>query len=219
MAPLAHWMLAPLYAILDVEAVSARGLAPVDVCVAWLSAGVRLIQLRAKHQGTGAFLELAAEVQALCHAAGAVLIINDRADVAAMAGAAGVHVGQEDLSPADVRRVVGPTATVGLSTHNQAQVVAGASAPVSYLAIGPIFATRTKLTGYEALGLQALGDAASVARGAGLPLAAIGGITLNRAPAVRAAGADAVAVISDLLPESDLREVESRARTWVRHLV
>lgn len=207
-----------LYAILDVESVIGRGWAPADVCRAWLSAGVRLMQMRAKRLASGAFLDLADELAALCREAGGALIINDRTDIAAMAGAAGVHVGQQDLRPADVRRVVGPSAIVGLSTHDRAQVVAGAREPVSYLAIGPVFETRTKHTGYEALGLQAVSDAAAVVRRAGLPLVAIGGITLERAQAVRAAGADSLAVITDLLTGSNLREVDSRARAWLGQL-
>jgi thiamine-phosphate pyrophosphorylase len=207
-----------LYAILDVETVIGRGWVPVDVCRAWLSAGVQLIQLRAKSQPSGVFVELADEVGALCRAGGATLIINDRADIAAVAGASGVHVGQDDLSPAAARRVVGPEAIVGLSTHSQAQIVAGVQEPVSYVAIGPVFSTSTKATEYEALGLDRVREAKAVAGGAGVPLVAIGGLTLERARAIRDAGADALAVISDLLPEGQTG-LEARARAWVSRLV
>ena len=208
-------MISPLYAILDVDAVTARGWVPADVCQAWLSAGVRLIQLRAKRLASGAFLDLADEVVALCRRAGAVLIVNDRADVAAMARANGVHVGQEDLAPSDVRLALGAAAIVGLSTHNQAQVVAGSREPISYLAIGPVFATSSKHTGFDALGLERVSEAAAAARVAALPLVAIGGLTLDRARDVREAGADALAVITDLLATPDLAGVESRARDWL----
>lgn len=211
-----HRGLPPLYAILDVDAIAARGWAPADVCLAWLTGGVRLIQLRAKGLPTGDFLALADVCAALCRAAGAQLIINDRADIAVMCGADGVHVGQDDLSVADVRRVVGPSALVGLSTHTEAQVVAAVGEPVSYLAIGPVFGTRTKDTGYEAVGLDAVRRAARAAHAADVPLVAIGGITLSRSAEVRAAGADSLAVVSDLLDAPDWRGLEARAREWIR---
>ena len=210
--------LPPLYAILDTDAVTARGWEPAEVCRAWLSAGVRLIQLRAKHLSSGALLELADETAAMCRESEALLIVNDRADIAAMAGAAGVHLGQDDLRPADARLGLAPSAIVGLSTHEPGQVVAGVLEPVSYLAIGPIYATTTKDTGYEALGLERLREAAGVTTSAGLPLVAIGGLTLERAPSVRDAGAGTLAVITDLLIASDLTGVEARARAWLSRL-
>lgn len=208
--------LPPLYAILDVESISARGWAPTDVCRAWLSAGVRLIQLRAKGLASGPFLDLADELADLCHEAGSLLIINDRADIAAMCGADGVHLGQEDITPADARAVVGDSALVGLSTHDGQQVSAGTQAPVSYLAIGPVFATGTKNTGYDPVGLSNGQQAATMTRASGLPLVGIGGITLERAQDVLGAGVQSVAVISDLLIPSNLAGVESHARAWVR---
>jgi len=204
-----------LYAILDVDAIAVRGWTPVDVCRAWLAAGVRLVQLRAKALSSGPFLELADQLSGLCREAGARLIINDRADVAALTAAHGVHVGQDDLTPTEVRRVVGPDAMVGLSTHTLAQLGEGVLLPISYVAIGPVFTTATKDTGYEAIGLARVGEAALVAARAGLPLVAIGGLSRERAAAVRDAGADSLAVISDLLPGA-LAEVESRARAWLR---
>lgn len=207
-----------LYAILDIETVTGRGWNPADVCLAWLSAGVRLIQLRAKHLASGPFLELADEAAALCRESGALLIINDRADIAAMSGAAGVHLGQDDLSPTDARLALGDAGIIGLSTHEQRQVVSGAQQAVQYLALGPIYATATKDTGYDALGLGRLRDAAVVTAAAGLGLVAIGGLTLERAREVRDAGADSLAVVSDLLNASDLTGVETRARAWIGRL-
>lgn len=204
-----------LYAILDVDAVTARAWAPVDVCAAWLDGGVRLIQLRAKSLPAGAFLKLADACAALCRGAGAQLIINDRADIAVMCGAGGVHVGQDDLCVADVRRVVGPLAIVGISTHTDAQLVEAVREPISYVAIGPVFGTRTKDTGYEAVGLDAVRRAAEAAHAAAVPLVAIGGITHDRAAEVLAAGADSLAVISDLLGGKKWRGLEGRARAWV----
>lgn len=112
-----------------------------------------------------------------------------------------MHVGQEDLPPAAARALVGPSAIVGCSTHTVAQVEAAVREPVTYVAIGPVFATSTKDTGYRAVGLEMV--RAAVDRSAGLPIVAIGGITLERAPDVLRAGASAVAVVGDLLASAD----------------
>lgn len=207
-------MLSRLYAILDVETVAARGLAPLEVADVWLAAGVRLIQLRAKNLSSGPFQELADALVACAHQAGARLIVNDRADIAALSGADGVHVGQDDLSPAEVRLVIGGNATVGLSTHTDAQIAGAVAQPVSYIAMGPVFGTHTKETGYTAVGVDLVGRAAAVVHAAGLPLVAIGGITRLNAASVLEAGADSVAVISDLLGDS-LSGCEDRAGEWV----
>ncbi len=203
-----------LYAIVDVELCAASGRPPLDVVSAFLSAGIRLIQLRAKTWASGAFLDLAHASSAEARAAGAILIVNDRADVAALAGAHGLHVGQEDLAPVDARQVVGESSVVGLSTHTQAQWTAAFAAPISYLAIGPVFGTGTKATGYQAIGLETVQRVSAAAATRGLPVVAIGGITLERAPAVIAAGASSVAVISDLLSDSP----EARARAFIHAL-
>src|SRR5439155_11318918 len=169
-----------LCAILDTDAAARYGWPPLDLARAFLAGGARFLQLRAKTLGSGAFLELAAAVVEIGHALGAVVIINDRADIARLAGADGVHVGQDDLTPLDVRGIVGETAIVGLSTHTIDQQNSGVDAAVgaalSYLAIGPVFATTTKDTGYGAVGLEGVADAAQRAAGRGLPVVAIGGI-------------------------------------------
>ena len=139
-------------------------------------------------------------------AAGALLIVNDRADIAKMSGADGVHVGQEDLGVDDVRAMLGPNAIVGVSTHDAAQIDAAATTSATYIAVGPIYGTATKDTGYSARGLDLVGYAAE--RRA---VVAIGGITLDRAPEVIAAGATSVAVISDLL-RADPAEMARRFR-------
>ena len=190
------------------------GRTPLDVVEAFLSAGVRLIQLRAKTWESGAFLELAHAVVADAMVAGAIVVVNDRADVAAIAGAHGLHVGQDDLSPAEARKVVGPASWLGLSTHSEPQWTVALDAPIAYLAIGPVFGTGTKATGYEALGLETVSLVAAVAGQRELPVVAIGGITLESAPAVIAAGASSVAVISDLLAGAP----EARARAFLQAL-
>lgn len=196
------------------EVCARAGQAPLDVVRAFLSAGVRLIQLRAKTWDSGAFLDLALAAVADAGAAGAVIVVNDRADIVTLAGAPGLHIGQDDLSPADARLLVGPDNWLGLSTHTQEQWIAALAAPISYVAIGPVFGTGTKATGHDAVGLHTVGLVAGAAAEHGLPVVAIGGITIERAPAVIAAGASAVAVISDLLVGSP----EARARAFIRAL-
>lgn len=148
--------------------------------------------------------------------------MNDRADVARLSGSAGVHVGQDDLSPAAARAIVGPRAIVGFSTHTEAQVDAAVAQPVDYMAIGPVFGTATKETGYTAVGLDRVRYAAAAARESSSAairpargVVAIGGITLETAPAVLAAGATAVAVIADLLATGD---PEARVRAYIQRL-
>jgi thiamine-phosphate pyrophosphorylase len=142
---------------------------------------------------------------------GAALIVNDRVDIARMSDAAGVHVGQEDMPAADVRALAGPEAIVGLSTHEEMQVDAALVEPVTYVAVGPVFHTGTKQTGYAARGLSLV----RYASGRGKPVVAIGGITLDRVRVVMDAGASAVAVISDLMTGDD---PEARSRAYVAAL-
>ena len=194
---------------MDVEVCARHGWAPRDLTRAYLSGGARLIQLRAKTMDSGAFLDLASSVAEDARAAGATIIINDRADIAVLAGAHGVHVGQEDLSPADVRRVTGDQPLVGFSTHTTEQIERALTEPVSYFAIGPVFSTVTKSTGYDAVGYDAVSHAAARGTSAGLPVVAIGGISLATAARVIAAGAASVAIITDLLttdPEERVRQ-------------
>lgn len=143
----------------------------------------------------------------------ASVIVNDRVDLALMSGAAGVHLGQDDLKPSAARQLLGPGAIIGYSTHTAAQVHAAAAEPVTYIAIGPVFGTHTKTTGYEPVGLALVAEAARLSRG--LPVVAIGGITLDTAPEVLAAGASAVAVIRDLLAGGDPK---ARVAAYLRAL-
>jgi thiamine-phosphate pyrophosphorylase len=154
--------------------------------------------VRAKGLASGSLLEICTDIVRRANAAGALVIVNDRADIARLAGAGGVHVGQEDLSPLAVRAIVGQRMAIGLSTHTRAQLEAASIEPVEYLAIGPVFETATKATGYRAVGTERVREAAAIARSVGRPLVAIGGITLERAPDVIGAGAQSVAVIGDL---------------------
>ena len=187
------------------------GWAPLDLLRAYLDAGATFIQVRAKRLESGAFLELCDAAVSAARPFGAQLIVNDRVDVARMAGAAGVHVGQDDVPPAIVRDLLGPDAIVGFSTHSLDQIDAAVREPVSYIAVGPIFGTRSKDTGYDAVGLDLVGEAAR--RAGPIPIVAIGGITLDTAESVLTAGASSVAIIGDLLTTGDPR---ARAASYLR---
>jgi thiamine-phosphate pyrophosphorylase len=165
-----------------------------------------MLQLRAKTQQAGAFLALIDTVVRSAARRGAAVVVNDRVDLARAAGAAGVHVGQNDLPPAVARAQLGASAVVGVSTHSREQILAAVTQPVSYVAVGPVFETRTKETGYPAGGLQLVDDARRTIAPA-IPLVAIGGITLARARDVLVAGASGVAVIGDLLTENPATRV------------
>jgi thiamine-phosphate pyrophosphorylase len=196
-----------LYAILDVDVAAARGWAPLDLARAFLEGGARLIQLRAKRLGSGPLVELTEQLVALARPYGGRLVVNDRADVARIGGAAGVHVGQDDLEAAAARAIVGADGLVGLSTHTAEQIDAALRQPISYLAVGPVFGTATKDTGYSPIGLDLVRRAA--ARAGSIPVVGIGGIDLQRAPEVLAAGAAAVAVISDLVTDDPAARVRA----------
>jgi thiamine-phosphate pyrophosphorylase len=204
----------PLYVICDAEACRHAGWTLIDFATACLDGGARLLQVRAKAEGSGRLRE---ETRAIVERARdeAQVIVNDRADVACLCGAAGVHVGQEDLSPAEVRLILGASAIVGRSTHTTTQLDVALAEPVSYVAIGPVFTTSTKSTGYAELGLAPVREAARRATAQGVPLVAIGGITLDRAEAVLDQGAAAVAVIGDLLVTND---PQARVHAYLKRL-
>jgi thiamine-phosphate pyrophosphorylase len=186
-----------------------------DLARACLDGGATFLQLRAKGASGGWLLDTAAAIVALGAPVAAQLIVNDRADVARLAGAAGVHVGQEDLPPEAARRIVGPQRIVGFSTHTIAQLDAAVREPIDYIAIGPVFGTASKAMGYDAIGLAMVEQAAARAHARGLQVVAIGGITVDRATDVIRAGADSVAVISDLLAAGDPR---ARVREYLDRL-
>lgn len=191
----------PLYAILDTALALERGYEPVDLARRFFDGGARLVQLRAKQAQAGQFLAWADAICAAATPYGASVIINDRADIALMSGAAGVHVGQDDMPPESVRRLAPAPFLIGRSTHTPDQIARAATEPVDHIAVGPVFGTTTKDTGHDAIGLGMVAHARRNA--ARLPVVAIGGITLERAPAVLEAGAASAAVIADLLSTGD----------------
>lgn len=198
------------YPIVDAARLRGRDVAAVVDLLA--RGGARLIQLRAKALTDRERLALARAAVAAARASGARLVVNDRADVARIAGADGLHVGQDDLSPDDARAVIGPAMLLGVSTHGLAQLEAAASSPVDYVAIGPVFATRTKDDPDPVVGLEMVRRARAIVS---RPLVAIGGITRANARLVIEAGADGVAVVSDLLDAPDLGHAFAELRAAI----
>ncbi len=195
----------PLYPIAD----TGLGRDVLALADAILVGGAKLLQLRAKDATTGELVALARAVKARADRAGVLLIINDRADVAGLVGASGVHLGQDDLPPAAARAILGPDKLIGLSTHDLDQVDAAVRAgAIDYLAFGPIFATASKRHPDP---IQGLAPLAAVRARCRLPLVAIGGIDASNLAAVLATGADAVAVIGAIAavpnPEAATREL------------
>lgn len=168
-----------------------------------LAAGARLIQLRDKDASAKELLDAARASVKLTREVGATLIINDRVDVALTSGADGVHLGQEDLSVEEAREILGDDKIIGVSTHNLDQFKAALESSANYIAIGPVFSTTTKENPDPVVGLELVSEARKLAD---RPLVAIGGISVERAPAVIAAGADSVAVISALYPFGEIRD-------------
>ena len=201
-----------LNAIVDADAAARVGADVVRLAEAFLAGGARFLQFRAKQMCSRDCLAAATAIVARARAADAIVIVNDRADIARLAAADGVHVGQDDLSPRDVRAIVGGDMIVGLSTHTVAQIDRAVQQPVDYVAVGPVFGTTTKTTGYDAIGLDLVRHSAEQVHAHHLPLVAIGGITLATARSVLDAGADSVAVIGDLLVGGD---PERRTREFV----
>jgi len=196
-----------LYAIADAQLLAARQLALEDFARGLRAAGVTLVQYRDKSGSPQEILRSAKTLRDAFSGSSATLILNDRADLAALADFDGVHVGQEDLSPEDAQAVAGAKRIVGLSTHNADQVRAADQSCADYIAIGPVFATGTKLNPDPVIGLDGIRRVRSLTR---KPLVAIGGITRENARSVIEAGADSVAVISALTVPGNSAEQVAR---------
>ncbi len=201
--------LPPFYPILDSGLCAKRGVRLQEIAEEWLASGVGILQLRHKGFFSRDVLAEAEQIQSLCRAAGAIFVMNDRADLAAMLGCA-LHLGQDDLPPSAARRVTGADTVIGFSTHNEAQFRAAEREPVNYLALGPIFGTASKENPDPVVGIEELRRQRPFTS---KPLVAIGGVTRANAREVLQAGADSVAVIADLLPED--RRWRDRAREWI----
>jgi thiamine-phosphate pyrophosphorylase len=207
-----------LYPIVDLDSLSKNGVAALEMTAAVLSARPPLLQLRAKHHTPREVLALLRLIRPLCNEVGTLLFANDRPDLALLALADGVHVGQDDLPLEDVRKLPGKL-RVGVSTHDLTQLRQALTLRPDYVAFGPIFTTSSKLGADPALGLAELARAASLAHDAGVPLVAIGGLTLAVASDVARCGALA-AVISDLLSDgTGVDDIAGCARAWQAALV
>jgi len=200
------------YPILDTGILAASGIGEVEAAEAILDAGARILQLRRKEFFSRQHFVEAGRVAALCHDAGALFVINDRADFAKLLGAA-LHLGQDDLAPTDARKLLPSDAIVGFSTHNREQLRTGNDQPVDYLAIGPIFATGSKKNPDPVVGCAELAGLRTLTE---KPLVAIGGITRATAHSVLEAGADSLAVIGDLYPQPLAKlDLRKRAEEWL----
>jgi len=173
-------------------------------------AGVELIQYRNKKASSRELLRVAQTLSALARSRNFRFVMNDRADIALLAGAGGVHVGQDDLPVEAARRVCEPACWVGVSTHNLEQLRAAVATSADYIAVGPVFSTESKANPDPVVGVELVRQARALTT---KPLVAIGGITAERAAEVYAAGADSVAVISDLARAADL---PARVREYLR---
>ena len=185
--------LPPIYPITDT---TLSGLTHYEQVRQLIAAGATFIQVREKNAPSREFYGECERVVRLAKVSGVKIVVNDRADIAMMVGAAGVHVGQDDMPPQAVRSIVGESVLVGFSTHNVEQAARAAELPIDYIAIGPIFSTSTKENPDPGVGLHGLEQ---VRKAIGeFPLVAIGGITEANVCDVVSAGADSAAVIGAL---------------------
>ncbi len=202
-------MLPKFYPILDPEIAVRHGIDPVVAAEQILDGGAKILQFRHKGFFSREVFGQLEHIAELCRNAGALFVVNDRADVAALTGAA-LHLGQEDLTPSAARKVVGAKTLIGFSTHNEAQLRAAAAEPADYLALGPIFGTASKQNPDPVVGVAELRRLRPLTD---RPLVAIGGITRTNAQSVLAAGADSVAIIGDLFAEDG--NLRPRTEEWV----
>lgn len=198
--------LSPLYAIADASFGD-----PVVIAQQLFAGGAELVQLRNKFAHSGIVYK---QAEAIVAAApnGAQVLVNDRVDIARMVGADGAHVGQDDLPTLEARNILGQSGVLGLSTHSRTEAVECDIEVVDYIALGPIFSTTTKMEVCNSLGLDVLATVCEIAQ---KPVVAIGGITVDNAPDVLAAGATSVAIISDLLAHTD---IEARTHDFLNKL-
>ena len=200
------------YPILDTELLASRGLGAVAAAETILEAGARILQYRHKLFFSRDNFEEAFTIAGFCSQAGALFVMNDRADMAMLLSSA-LHLGQDDLPPSDARRLL-PGAIIGFSTHNERQFLEADREPVDYIAIGPMFPTASKRNPDPVVGVDELKKLRGLT---GKPLVAIGGITRANAAAAWTAGADSVAVIADMIPEHCSKEcLRQRTTEWLQ---
>lgn len=188
-----------IYLVTDDGCLQGRTL--IDCVREALEGGVTLVQYRAKTASSAEMYAEALQLKALCDSFNVPLIINDRLDIAMAVGAAGVHLGQDDLPCAAARKILGEDYLIGVSAHNPSEAKAALQNGADYLGCGAVFGTATKAD-VQKLGTDGL---AAICREKGLPVVCIGGVTADNYREVRAAGADGAAIVSGILAQSDIR--------------
>ena len=190
-----------LYLVADAEFVGGRNL--VTLIEEAVRGGVTIVQLRGKDLPFGDFLDLARKVHDVLKKRRVPLLINDRMDIAQACGAAGVHLGQEDMPPAFARKMLTEGTIIGNSVNTLAEALEAERAGADYVGLGPIFPTTTKITSLPVVGTEGI---RAVKGQVQIPVVAIGGITVQNAPSVREAGADGIAVVSSILGSDNVRK-------------
>lgn len=194
-----------LYAVIDLSIVPVEKTAEASRAI--IAGGAGIIQLRAKGFSSADMLRAARFIKAEAIRGNALFIVNDRADIALICGADGVHIGQDDLPVRAIRQTLGSGAVIGVSTHDVTEAMRAEKDGADYISIGPIFATTTKKDAETPKGLQAISE---IKKNVNTPVVAIGGIKEEHVESVLKAGADAVAVISDILFSNDMQAKTTR---------
>lgn len=194
-----------LYAIIDNSI--RPDLSNIEIAKKVLAGGAQIIQLRGKGLSSRELLEQAREIGLLSRAAGAIFIVNDRADIALLSGADGVHLGQDDLPISEARKILGKGKMIGISTHSLEQALKAEQEGADYIGFGPVFDTKTKADAEEAKGLQALRE---VKQRVSIPVIAIGGINLENMGEIIDAGSDGAAVISAIIKAENIEDATRR---------
>jgi thiamine-phosphate pyrophosphorylase len=201
-----------VYPILDTETLANRGIGVELAAAAFLESGAGILQFRHKAHWSREVFATAQAVARLCREAGALFVVNDRADFALLLGA-GLHVGQDDLPPRDARKLLGSDGFIGYSSHTLRQLCTAGGEPVDYVALGPVFSTASKRNADPVVGVEEIRRCRPLLD---KPLVAIGGITRENAAEVLRAGADSVALISGLLPEGATpQSLRQRMEEWL----
>ncbi len=193
-----------LYAIIDNSI--RPDLSNIEIAKKVLAGGARIVQLRGKGLSSKELLRQAREIRKLSREAGAIFIVNDRAEIALLSDADGVHLGQDDLPVSEARKILGAGKLIGISTHSIEQAMKAQQEGADYIGFGPVFGTTTKADAEEAKGLQALLE---IKKNVKIPVVAIGGINLENLADVISSGADAVAVISAIVKAEDIEGATS----------
>ena len=202
-----------IYPIIDDSSVSFDRIE--DVSKAIIKGGAKILQLRSKRFSSKEFLEAARIIREIARNKGVFFIVNDRVDVAILADADGVHLGQDDLTVTEARKLLGKDKIIGYSTHNLREASEAIRLPVDYISFGPIFPTKTKKDAKIPKGLKGL---AEVKKAVGIPIVAIGGITETNMIHVFQEGADSVAMISEILTTSDISQKLKRLIAFAKDL-